>query len=187
MQGQLSAMATDERPWVRVNPAMDKPFRIVDGKIDMNVAFSLTNIGKSPAANVRNHPLIVSGDISIENGSPKNSLKDEQNRACALANLAGLGAPIVFPNDSTALVLSQVFNVDDFKRKFAKEKYLYPAVAGCAVYGTTFDTKIHHTWFAFDIRLKSWTGTPIIDDGRKIIQPSNISFVPNYLGRNDAD
>ncbi len=183
MQGQLAAMESDQRPWLRVSPIPGR-LSVSEGVFSIDISFSYTNTGKSPAGKVRDHiGIYVSGK----------SLTKEQDDVCKIAELAPRDyRPTIFPNDApSAAITNWTLNgnkTGEFKMPVPGNPIL-PAIVGCVVYETTFDNKIHHTRYAFDIgkisldgRLESFT-----DRTFQTTESDQITFRYILLGRNDAD
>ncbi len=183
MQGQLAAMETDQRPWLRVNP-ITGPLSVSEAVFSINVSFSYANTGKSPAGKVRDH-------IGIYVGGK--SLTTEQDAVCKIAELAPRDyRPTVFPNDSpSAAITNWALNgnkIAEFKMPLPGNPIL-PAIVGCVVYETTFDSKLHHTRYAFDIGKISLDGRLELftDKTFQTMGSDQITFRYTLLGRNDAD
>jgi hypothetical protein len=187
MQGQLDAMATDQRPWVQIKPTSIGPFSFAESLVNFQMTVVFVNTGKSPAINVRQWSEMLPGSKNYFN---------EQNDFCAIAETTQRDAnnPTVFPNDSsTTQGLSfsvQGSNAGSFKILFQPSTtYVMPEIIGCVTYETTFDNKSHHTRFAFDIG-KVWApdgGFSRILPQEQTIQPVDMRLHYSPFARNTAD
>jgi hypothetical protein len=109
MQGQLDAMETDKRPWIRAEVSIVGPIQFVEwnGKRGINVGlkFDLKNYGGMPAVNARTQPRIA----PHPGNTRRQELDSPQKDACDFARTQAKENPIggipIFPGETSFLDL----------------------------------------------------------------------------------
>jgi hypothetical protein len=121
IRGQLDAMETDKRPWLRVDVSVSKPivFSEWSGTKEINVplTFNLKNYGQAPAINVRVWP-----SISQHPGISRwKELDGPQKIACEEARTQAdentIGGFAIFPGESNpdarTIGIGNIYQTDD--------------------------------------------------------------------------
>jgi hypothetical protein len=147
MQGQLKAMEADQRPWIKIEATIAGPLTFFEpvGFADMPMHFMLTNVGHSPAFNVR--LTAWSFLLSLNH----HELEREWGERCENFKRTPLDNPargmILFPCDQLPWDQSGIgLTPDDIKKNIIDEggnKGLDVWIYGCADY-VFGEPKAHH-------------------------------------------
>jgi hypothetical protein len=147
MQGQLKAMEADQRPWIKIEATIAGPLTFFEpvGFAGMPMHFMLTNVGHSPAFNVR--LTAWSFLLSLNH----HDLEREWGERCENFKRTPLDNPargmILFPSDQLPWDQSGIgLTPDDIKKNIIDEggnKGLDVWIYGCADY-VFGEPKAHH-------------------------------------------
>ncbi|MEN2474255.1 hypothetical protein [Burkholderia sp. GS2Y] len=171
------SFAIEYRPWVSVKIDVAGPLTWDVNGANATFRFSLSNTGRTPAQGVWVHPrFAVSGGA---NRDPK-EIQSEIIRS-AIGNPFAIGTT-VFPNETYVLSISLTIPdveviqfIDELKgRGVAADFDYFPAcLAGCVVYGSTFDNKPHYTGFVYDVQKRDMptAARTMLKNGENLIQP----------------
>jgi hypothetical protein len=169
MQGQLKAMETDQRPWIKVEAEISQGLQVHGGDGILPTKFTLTNVGHTPAFNVQ---LEVWGFVSV----PGVDIMAEQKERCERVRNQPLDNPargaILFPGDSMdpsrysfGASLVPHFSPEDVKNGLIDDgtghKTISFWVYGCIDYAFGTPARHHQTGFIYTVaRLIDRPGLP---------------------------
>lgn len=153
---------TDQRPWITIDDVAFASALTYDAQGDarITVNFTLTNVGRLPAANV-----VISPEIVLVFGDPfpdqKRIADQQRSRSPALGKLGDTlfpGRTIVRAfNLPISRGMIQSFNEKmnkDFNEVDAAKGSLMASLVGCVDYKFTSGGGHHQTGFAFDLRVR---------------------------------
>ena len=147
MQGQLSAMGYDQRPWVSNDPIITSNLTFTENGISISIDLRLKNPGKTPALNAS-----PSGEMVFT--LKENDLVRTQNKACEMARISA--GYVVFPGNDP---ISQLMGFSGGKDEVAKAKaastfpdqLIRPIIVGCISYVFGADNSRHETGFRYHL------------------------------------
>jgi hypothetical protein len=191
MRGQLDQMQADQRPWVVLNEDIDPKVLNISfveaGAVANFSAFSIKNIGKSPAFG----PLTVSKltTFATADGDIAGQLRDWCAHLRFIKDIPG----VLFPNsriDDTP-ASGQPLPWDKITDSLERDGTIYPTILVCIIYKTSAGGEYHHTGFAFDLTKIDRTTTPDsyrgINPRSGLVPMADLHMVKSFFGRSFAD
>jgi hypothetical protein len=159
------AFVAGERAWIRVD-VRNNGSLVFDGNGNarINLLFTLTNTGNSPATKVRIHTHVFLGNVvNFTESTPR----DEYLNICEVVRMRG-EMPIdemlsytLFPGETKEhpyFVMISRQQLDELMQRWKKRtgqdelKHFSPHIVGCVSYSIPFDDRQHQTGFMYELK-----------------------------------
>lgn len=170
-------LIADTRPWIKVEAELVGPLAFVldganrvQGLID--IRFTLTNIGKTPALNTLVYVKVVTDSFDARTNLRSQFIETLKQRS--------IGAKVgrtIFPNEATYEDHSVPIFPDDIESSLAAwdhpgfENYIAPNVLVCVAYDMPGSTQTGETGMVFDLHT-------VIDTGHDFIKVEKDTIIP---------
>jgi hypothetical protein len=181
-----------QRPWVSVKIESAGPITWPQGFMQIPFKITLTNIGKSPAFNVRHVEIVI-----VDSEAKSAQYKESESGIKRLADVTQFAANIM-PNDSREEIIGYQVQPGDIAKgakAFTKDgkgpKLIMPVSIGSVRYESHFDKFVHHSDFIYSVGFwdpaKGIIVTAIDPVGDSEIPAERVRILRHYSADGDID
>lgn len=178
-----------ERPWLKVGVSIAGPIWYDaknNGAIHVPISTMVTNVGKSPALNVKVRTHI---HLKKKEGYKPPSLEQDQiDLSNELKNdTLDFLEEIIFPGDSLSSAFSEMVSHETLEAATDSHKFLLMYVVGCVDYRFVGAEDHHQTWFLYDVRRRLERGAGVLKWDNIDVPAEQLCLIPSMDGKKFAN